>query len=1764
MDKSVKRRSLLTVLIAVLLVLSIVGAALMFTHLSASASGDVSKWDGDLIAAGWGDETVTAPDEYKVTYENGSAGKVSKIEIGSAAAFAWFAHEVYKDGGDGVTEGNGTYYLDDAVVTLTTDIDLDNKMWIPIGRTGREYALGQSYKRSRFSGTFDGGNHTIYNLSTEKLVESFKCIPAAGSGTAEQYYNEYTYEGNKNYTNKTAKIPVTLRDQTEYSYGLFALAYNLTVKNLNVVGVDIDISEMQLGGSKPVIPDSVGVIAGFATGNVTIDNCTIGSTDPKFANSITLDKDDSGCAGGLIGRLYAMDGTGTGGASTRYLITNCVNYVNFKTPADKLKIGGMVGQINYGLSSKIEGCVNYGDINGGRYLGGIVGFWQPNKNGQTATFSMIDCDNFGNVITMSTASDAQVAGLANVYRSKPSLRLVVDGCNNYGNVGGTNFVGGLLGTIFGDSIPVYTSLTNNYNYGDVYCYGTGAGYGVSGSGALLYQKTFAGGYVAFMNAGYGSNKLIVTGGNYGTVYGTADYIGSTLSRGSENATNRNDDGYFLLEVGKVVNKTKEEMAQIKMPDSEYSSAVHKRYSEVVSRKVKEEGEYEGEYLVDANTGAFTYEYEYTDETFAYADAEHTTIIGVVSGATTVTIPNTVTTIAHAALAGNKAIQAVKFAEGTAITSIEDAAFAGCSNLNNVVLPANAANIKLGLCVFSNTRADAGVFLIAGSSAAYRALSDNEMWAQSGGVLTHVVTIAYILDGTKLEADQERLHGQSYSFAKEGDEWKSVENTFGPVGHQDKVWYTSADRAYVVTNQNINNLLLADGDTITLYAYTEGDGSKVFIPRADLVYDGKTYTAQELNLLLHTLSDRIDPSMRVKINGSADGVIHDAGDYTISVEVPEDKTYTFTITIAPAVLDLSNIQNLEWIISDTNAELMSSTLYIYTYSDADSANSGKEYPTNEILTDAQIKSLKLNSGYEVRTVDYSVARSRGGETDDQKRVTITINGVGYEIDYKDEGTYTHSATAVGAYQAKAELTAGTNYVFTTGTISTPRGMTIEVSGNGTTATVIKNWYIVDFSNALIIPGSDVPYTVADRTYRDSTEAVAPGLAYGQAADAITMHLTHNVIGVIGDASGFTVNQFNQYINSAMPAGTYTLEIVVASVTTQELSNGSPITVVHSGFTETLTFTVAKKALPNESGMLDAIHTAIKGQTFTLDASGSIMDTAAVSAALNAYTALTVNDSREGTIWESYGDYYSTQFAIEYNLLRLHTDEYSATMANTLTPDTYTVYYRIAAKNYYSSIENLASNVTRYDYTFELVRYHVLTEDEMPVIDSGLVYSGERQVPTVTIASNNLYRIIWDDRDDYINGGSHKVSFELNDPTHYRWPGNENVIGGKTIERTFTIAQADNAFDVLSMLGWEYDTFDSKTNTIRAAVRYLDSGKSITFYVTKQGESVALDGLGSFTVNSLDRITDSNVINKLNLLVSGNYTLHARVEATNNYKAIEQEVDFSITKARNSWLIDEDHDLELPSWIVGQWNEEDNPIIVSAAHGDVNIKITDIDGNEYYIYENGEVKLNDLNKCKVGKYLLTAWVEESPEFAELAPRTFTIEVFAKPGLPWWATLIAVVGALGVAALIIFILWKKGVFQILTEKIVVALRTRASVEATIASVRAAKRMEEGKKSVADAKRRERLEKLRQKAKEQREMSPEDRAAMLEAKAKADAERAEKFRTRSESALAKAAKMRKDEPRPAEEAPETKQPEQTEAPVAESQPETEVPGTPDTPTEE
>ncbi len=330
----------------------------------------------------------------------------------------------------------------------------------------------------------------------------------------------------------------------------------------------------------------------------------------------------------------------------------------------------------------------------------------------------------------------------------------------------------------------------------------------------------------------------------------------------------------------------------------------------------------------------------------------------------------------------------------------------------------------------------------------------------------------------------------------------------------------------------------------------------------------------------------------------------------------------------------------------------------------------------------------------------------------------------------------------------------------------------------------------------------------------------------------------------------------------------------------------------------------------------------------------------------------------------------------------------------------------------------------------------------------------------------------------------------------------LAGELVLEDSFEILQAQNSWEkVPSIMNWTYRSFDKQVNKLTAAPRLLDNARDMWFKIaTDAAGKNAVEGLEHFTLR--DGVVDDQVAEKLASLPVGDYYLLARVEANYNYTALTPDgIAFRVFTAVNYW----ETAPSVSPWVTGSYNADENGVTGKSHFGAASLVITDEDGNVVYDSSKG---INLLAEAGVGTYVLTATVAETDNYSGLS-FTSTFRIFAKAGLPWWVTLVVVLGVLLIVTVVLIILQKKGVLQMLSGKMVVAIRAKASADATIAAVKANKVAEEAKAALALAEARERIEALR--------------LASEEAKNRPASEQVEDLEERAQDAAKQAARMQK-----------------------------------------
>ena len=355
----------------------------------------------------------------------------------------------------------GTTY--DTYVVVTDNNNATNKSNTS---TIIDYTVSDKQDMELFRNSVNNGNtyenETIIQTADIDLQgsESNQWTPIGNYGENTNLYFAGTYEGN-NYTISNLYINDSSKDyQGLFGYSNSANINNLELENVNITGKSY-----------------VGNIIGNGV-NSTLYNVHI--------NSGTLNGES--LIGGILGNSNATQ------------ITQCTNKSNINTTqVSKTEIyhGGYGGIVGRATDGKIQYCVNYGNITGDVYVGGITGInWTETLN----------CYNTGTMKGL--LNDLYIGGISGVQNGANNVGQKIVNCYNIGSVISESSVkGGIVGV--SDS-----TVTNCY-----YLEGTATG-GINGAdvtgqaevrtSAEMKTDTF----LALLNNGE-SNWKIVAGVNSG-------------------------------------------------------------------------------------------------------------------------------------------------------------------------------------------------------------------------------------------------------------------------------------------------------------------------------------------------------------------------------------------------------------------------------------------------------------------------------------------------------------------------------------------------------------------------------------------------------------------------------------------------------------------------------------------------------------------------------------------------------------------------------------------------------------------------------------------------------------------------------------------------------------------------------------------------------------------------------------------------------------------------------------------------------------------------------------------------------------------------------------------------------------------------------------------------------------------------------------------------------------------------------------------------
>ncbi|MDR1185415.1 MAG: FIVAR domain-containing protein, partial [Coriobacteriales bacterium] len=356
----------------------------------------------------------------------------------------------------------------DKCYELTADIDMDGVSWVPLGGVAVATA---------FTGVFNGNGKAISNLTVSGTgnVALFGYI--SGATIKGLTLKDYDIRGSSYYTAsiaamaaansiiKDCKLSGTINGPS-YVGGIVAYASGgITIEDCSIDGIVKGVVQGTLSGNE--VGGIVGVVTGTAATPVTIENCTMLADVAGEGTNV----------GGIVG---------SSSVNNVMTIANCEVILSGteSTPAKsitaKSNAGGIVGNFATNNTVKIKNCrVMGGAIKATDHVGGI-GALIPTTG--VLKLELTDCL----VKTDIESTSTYAAGLlAQSYSSNANAEITVTGCAFIGSVTGTNFVGGLIGQ--GNRISVAD------------CYVGGQITGTASVGGLIGFK-YSGGNVSIKNS----------------------------------------------------------------------------------------------------------------------------------------------------------------------------------------------------------------------------------------------------------------------------------------------------------------------------------------------------------------------------------------------------------------------------------------------------------------------------------------------------------------------------------------------------------------------------------------------------------------------------------------------------------------------------------------------------------------------------------------------------------------------------------------------------------------------------------------------------------------------------------------------------------------------------------------------------------------------------------------------------------------------------------------------------------------------------------------------------------------------------------------------------------------------------------------------------------------------------------------------------------------------------------------------------------------
>ena len=312
----------------------------------------------------------------------------------------------------GTTAGLSKHYI------LTEDVTLpagpDN--WTPIG------SYTSSTVNDPFTGTFDGGNHSIADIAIDFI---------------DSYVGMFTYAVGAEIKNLNLVDYDLQAAASMFAFSSLAgIIENTTIQNCDA-GVTFDITN----------GNGAGGLVYWARGNSIIEDC-----------HVYLNGDMAIYAGQAVGGIVGLIGNSSGGAIVRNCGVTGTGTIRIITGQGLDRVGGVVGRIDPSPSSTVENCYSTVAVSSRSYAGGVVGH---NSTGGTVK----NCYSTGNVTKLNLAGEGRTGGVVGWNEGGAVLNCYSTGSlNDQYSSGNELTIGGVVGLNDAGGTVEYCYATGNITH----------------------------------------------------------------------------------------------------------------------------------------------------------------------------------------------------------------------------------------------------------------------------------------------------------------------------------------------------------------------------------------------------------------------------------------------------------------------------------------------------------------------------------------------------------------------------------------------------------------------------------------------------------------------------------------------------------------------------------------------------------------------------------------------------------------------------------------------------------------------------------------------------------------------------------------------------------------------------------------------------------------------------------------------------------------------------------------------------------------------------------------------------------------------------------------------------------------------------------------------------------------------------------------------------------------------------------------------------